>query len=93
MKVKSGFLLREIGGTYVLVPLGERVVDFNGLATLNDTGQVLWTRLTEGCREADLVEALTSEFDVTEEEAAQDVRAFVRDLQEKRLLEDDGSPL
>jgi hypothetical protein len=38
MKIKKDFMLREIVGTWIVVPLGERVVDFNGMVTLNETG-------------------------------------------------------
>lgn len=86
MQVRDGFLLREVGGTFVVVPLGERVVDFNGLITLNATGRVLWERLGESCEQNDLVEALVEAFEVTPEEAERDAQAFIDDLDDKNLL-------
>ena len=35
---KDGYLVREIADSYVVVPVGERVIDFKGIMTLNDTG-------------------------------------------------------
>ena len=45
MTLKKGFMLRSIAGTHVVIPLGERVVDFNGILTLNETGAFLWELL------------------------------------------------
>ena len=42
MKVKEDFLLREVAGCYVVVPVGKATVDFNGMLNLNDTGAFLW---------------------------------------------------
>lgn len=86
MIIRDGFMLREVGGTFVVVPLGERVVDFNGLITLNETGRVLWERLATHCEQSDLVAALVAAFEVTPEEAERDVQAFVEDLGAKNLL-------
>ena len=46
MKIKEGFLLREVAGKYVVVPLGAQSVDFRCLITLNEAGTFLW-RLME----------------------------------------------
>ena len=45
MKLKSGFILREIAGSSIIVPVGERVKEFNGVINLNDTGVFLWNIL------------------------------------------------
>lgn len=90
MKLKNGFLLREVGGTHVVVPIGERVVDFNGLVTLNETGRFLWERLMDGSDEASLVRALTDEYEVNDDDAVHDVHAFVCDLADKGLLDSDA---
>jgi len=54
---------------------------------INTTGAVLWPALVEGSRTADLVSLLRSEFDVDEQRAEADVRAFVTMLRERDLLE------
>ena len=45
MKLKDGFLLKEIAGSWVVVPVGEQVVDFQMMITLNETGAFLWEKL------------------------------------------------
>ena len=42
MKIKKGFVVREVGGENVAVPVGERSKDFHGMIRLNSTGRFLW---------------------------------------------------
>lgn len=87
MKVKSGFMLREIAGQWVIVPLGARVVEFNGIMTLSESGAILWKLLEKGAGEDELVSALLAEYDVDDATAREDVRLFVKTITEKNLYE------
>ena len=86
MKVKDGFMLREIAGQWVVVPLGEMVVEFNGIITLTETGALLWRKLETGAEEDDLVNALMDEYDVDEATARADVKSFLKDTIEKNMV-------
>lgn len=87
MKIKQGFMLREIAGSWVVVPLGQRVVDFNGLMTLNETGAFLWERIEQGEAEGELMNALLEEYEVDVDVARSDVDDFLGLLQESGVLE------
>ncbi len=86
MRIKDGFVLRAIGDDHLVVPVGALTVDFRCIITLNDTGAFLWQQLLSEQTEQSLVQALLDEYDVTEERAAQDVAAFIENLQEAGLL-------
>ena len=66
MKIKDGFLLRQVGGNQVVVPVGAQTVDFRCIITLNETGAFLWQRLQQPATQDGLVEALLEEYDVTD---------------------------
>lgn len=85
MKIKEGFLLRQVAGQTVVLPCGEDV-DLNLMITLNDTGAFLWERLQEDTDEAALVKALCGEYDVDEQTAATAVAGFVAKLNENGFL-------
>ena len=89
MKIKSGFMLREVAGQWVVVPLGERVVQVSGILSITSSGAVLWKALEAGVEGIeDLARVLLKEYDqVDEETALADVRAFVAQLSDKGLLE------
>ena len=87
MKIKENFALRQVAGTWVVLPLAEATVDFTGMLTLNETGLMLWELLkSETTREA-LATALTEEYDVTYEQALTDVDAFIEKLSKAGCVE------
>ena len=80
MKLREGFALRQVADTWVVMPLGEKSVDFNGMLTLNETGAVLWQALEKGGDREALADALTAEYDVSREVVLPDVDAFLTKL-------------
>lgn len=86
MKIKSGFMLREIAGQWVIVPLGARVVEFNAIMTLSESGALLWRLLEKGSDEDGMLAALLAEYDVDEATARKDVRLFIESIKEKGLI-------
>ncbi|MBQ3816786.1 MAG: PqqD family protein [Clostridia bacterium] len=87
MKLKEGFIKSNLGGECVVVPVGAQTVDFRGLITLNETGEFLWDRLSEGKSEEEILPELISEYEVDEKTAREDIRSFIDDLEEKGFLE------
>ena len=86
MKIKEGFVLREVAGSFIVVAVGEEVKTFNGIITLNETGAFLWKALENGAEEQDLVSALLSEYDVEESVAREHVKKFIARLTEAKLI-------
>ena len=86
MKIKDGFILREVAGNYIVVAVGEAVKNFNGIINLNETGAFLWKQLQEGATEEQLKAAMLEEYDVQEDVAQNDIKAFIDKLNEKGLL-------
>lgn len=87
MKLKEGFLLKEIAGSWVVVPVGEQVVDFQMMMTLNETGAFLWENLKKEVSKEELSNALLSEYNVEKSVAEADIDEFLKILSEKGLLE------
>ena len=86
MKIKDGFMLRKVGGQYVVVALGEASRSFNGIIRLNESGKFLWEQLSADKTPEQLCAALLSEYDVTPEQAQSDVAAFTEKLKKAALL-------
>lgn len=85
MKIKNGFVLRQVAGQTVVLP-ADCALDLNMMITLNETGAFLWERLQNDTDEAALVAALLEEYDVDEETAKQSVQAFVQKLSDNEFL-------
>lgn len=87
MKIKEGFMLREVAGNYIVVPVGNASKKFNGMITLNETSAFLWNLLLNDTSCEQLVDALMTEYDVSSEIAKRDVDAFINKLKEIKVLE------
>ena len=86
MKLKEGFVLKEIAGECVVVSVNTNL-DLRGVITLNCTAKTLWLALDKGVDSMDeLVTALTNEYDVTKEHAKASACKFVEKLKELDLL-------
>lgn len=86
MKVKDGFILRKMGIQYVVAATGKASENFNGMLRLNETGAFAFRLLQEGITEAELVERIVAEYEVSRETAQADVAQFLARLQEADAL-------
>lgn len=86
MKIKDGFILRDVAGSYIVVPVGSQTLDFRCMITLNETGAFLWQQLQQEQETSALVEALLAEYEVEPDVAKADVDRFVESLKEADLL-------
>lgn len=80
MKRSENFLLREVAGTQVLVPVGEAATSFPGMVTLNSTGVYIWELLEQEQTLQTLTQALMDRYAVDMEQAQADAAAFVGKL-------------
>ncbi len=88
MKIKEGFVLRQVGEDHIVVPVGAQTVDFRCIITLNETGAFLWQQLQQENTTVGVAAALLAEYDVPAEKAAADVERFVDNLRQKGLLDE-----
>ena len=86
MKAKENFLLRQVAGSWLVMPIGQEMLDFNGILALNETGAFLWQKLQEGATVEELATALIGEYKVSLEEARADVKEFCDALIQKGCL-------
>ena len=88
MKIKNGFILRQIADTYIVVAIGEEAKKANVMITLNETGGFLWEKLSEGATEEELVKAILDEYEIDEATAKKDVEAFIQKVKDNNLIEE-----
>lgn len=88
MKIKNTFLLRNVAGNNVVLPMGASAESFSGMMTLNETGAFLWNNLQRDTTMEELVNALLSEYNVSAEQAKEDASNFVETLRGAGVLEE-----
>ena len=87
MKIKQGYVLRQVADLWVVLPLAEETVNFNGMIKLNECGALLWKELERSCELEGLVDAMLAEYRVSREQARTDVAEFLENLSKVGCLE------
>ena len=88
MKIKDGFVLRDVCGEKVIMGEGLGAIDFGRLLCLNDTAAFLWEIASAGEFTVDsLTERLCAEYETSPEQARGDVEAIVAKWRDVKVLE------
>ena len=78
MKIKEGFVLRNIGDNYMVVGEGLAQIDFNKIISLNSTAAFLWKAVQGKDFDAQtLKDLLLGEYEVDEATALRDATVLI----------------
>lgn len=88
MKLKGEYMLREIAGESVAIPVGSTALDFNGLICINAVGDVIWRGLQADKTRDEILQDILDKFEVSRDEATVDLDEFLNRLKKCNLLED-----
>lgn len=88
MKIKENYLLRQVADNWVVLPVGDATINFNGMISLNETGALLWKELEQGADMESLVSILTDKYGINKDLAIRDIERFVHNLRRNQMLED-----
>ena len=89
MRIKKGFVLRQVCGGNVIIGEGLDAINFGKLLSLNETAAWLWQKAQElgDFTLEQLTEELCDEYEVEPAKALDDVAHIVQQWQELGVLE------
>lgn len=79
-------MARNIAGETLIVPVKNRVGDLSAIYTLNEVGARIWQLIDNGQPVSKIAEAVAAEYDVTVDEAAQDVLELLDSMEAAGLI-------
>ena len=82
----DNLMARNIAGETLIVPIRNSIGDLNSIYTLNEVGALIWQMIDERTRVNQIVEAVSAEYDVTADEAAQDVVELLDSMTAEGLI-------
>lgn len=88
MKASNDFILREIAGETLLVPVGAGAARINGLVALNELGCFIFKALSSEQTPASIAAQIAAEYDVTPETAEADTLEFLQQLRSIGALDE-----
>ena len=86
MKIKDGFVLREVADSYVVMNIGGEL-SFNKMITLNETGAMIWNGISDNLSREEIAKRITDEYDVSLDVALNDVNLFIEKMKEAEVIE------
>ncbi|MBR5034791.1 MAG: PqqD family protein [Bacteroidales bacterium] len=88
MKIKEGFTLRPLCGEHIVVGEGLSQVNFNKMLSMNDSAAYLWENVQgKEFTLDDLVTLLADRYEVSADQAMDDVKQMIAIWQEHGILE------
>ena len=87
MKIKKEVVVRCVAGEYVLVPIGETVLDYNGLFVLTESGKLLWDSIANWAEHDELVSVLVNEYEIDSDTVIEDISEFIKKLRDFGIVE------
>ncbi len=87
MKIKEGYVIRQVMGNYVVIATGEESRNFHGMVKLNDTAANIWNYIAEGKSEDEIVAAMLKEYEVDGAKLRDDVKKTIEILVAQGLVE------
>lgn len=87
MKIKDGFVLRNVIDEYMVMPTGENIAKFEGAVVLNEVSAMLYKLLEKSTNREDLLTAMLNQYDVDEETASTDLDEILDTFEQIGLLE------
>lgn len=87
MKIKSGFVLRNVVDEFIVMPTGNNIAKFEGAVVLNEVSAFIYKLLESSMSREDLLIAILNEYDVDEATASADLDALLKKLADMGVLE------
>ena len=85
-KLSEDFIRRQVCGETLLMPVGEKTKDYNGIFTLSETGAFLLNAALNGADLPAAAAAMATEFEIDAETAKADAEAFFAELIQMGIL-------
>ncbi len=88
MRIKDGFILKDVAGSKVVLPIGERQDELKGIITFNDVGAKIFNMLDGTNSVEEIVRAIAKEYEVSYETVEVDVNNLIEKMRKQGLIEE-----
>ena len=88
MKTNKEYMLREIAGETVLVPMGSASQKLNGMIRLTESAAFIWKQVDTAADLEEIVARVQDEYEVDEDTGRRDIYGFLRELYVRGIVQD-----
>ena len=88
MKIKNGFIMKNVAGSNVILPVGERKDELHGIMTFNDVGADVFNMLDGTNSVEEIVNKIAEDYDAPYETVQSDVNKLIEKMRTYGLIEE-----
>lgn len=88
MKIKDGYILKEVAGANIVIATGAQKMNFNGIMTFNSVGADVFNMLDGTNTVEDISKKIADDYGVPYERVKTDVENLIIKMREHNLLDE-----
>ena len=88
MKIKDGYILKDVAGEKIVIATGEQKLNFNGVMTFNSVGADVFNMLDGTNSVEDIANKISQDYGVSVERVKTDVKNLIKKIKEHNLLDE-----
>lgn len=88
MKIKDGYILKDVAGEKIVIATGEQKLNFNGVMTFNSVGADVFNMLDGTNTVEDIANKIAQDYGVSVERVKTDVENLIKKMKEHNLIDE-----
>lgn len=88
MKIKEGFVVREVANQAMVIAVGKASQSFKGMIKMNQTAKDIWFLIKDGLDLEQIVHEMKQKYDIEEEVIKKDVENIIEILKQNLIVEE-----
>lgn len=88
MKIKDGFILKDVAGSKIVIATGAQRINFNGVITFNDVGAEVFNMLDGTNSVEDIISKISADYNVDSNIVKNDVEKLIEKMRKHNLIDE-----
>lgn len=88
MKIKDGYILKDVAGSKIVIATGAQRLNFNGVITFNDVGAEVFNMLNGENSLEDIVAKISADYNAPIEVVRADVEKLIEKMRKNNLIDE-----
>ena len=88
MKIKDGFILKDVAGSKIVIATGAQRINFNGVITFNDVGAEVFNMLDGTNSVEEIISKISADYNVDSNIVENDVEKLIEKMRKHNLIDE-----
>lgn len=88
MKIKDGYILKDVAGSKVVMAIGAESKNFRGIITFNQVGAEVFSMLDGSNSVEKIIETISEKYEVSIDVVKEDVLSLIDKMKKQGLIEE-----